>query len=116
MEAIGHSGFNGIGPSLEIHAYRIGMLVGARMPHSIHGTMNETRWNAFVDVATFLHFDPPLIANQRKTPVKRRCRQASDTPIGAIFEVDFGAYEIFRRCRKNLRSSPPRHAGRLAGE
>src|SRR6478609_3075982 len=107
MEAIGRSGLDGIRPGLEIHAYGIGMLVGARLPASIHCTMNETRWNAFVDIATFLHFDPPLIANQGKTPVKRRRRQASDTPIGAIFEVDFGAYEIFRRCRKNLRSSPP---------
>src|SRR5262249_10478921 len=78
--------------------------------------MHETRRDAFVDIAAFLHLHPTLIANQRKTPVKRRARETGDSSMSAAFKIDFGADEILRGGSKNLRSSPPGYADRPACE
>src|ERR1700693_2345264 len=113
-EAIGRAAFDRVGPGLEIQPHRVDVVITARFARAVGPAMHEARWDAFVDIAAFLHLDPALVANKREAPIKRRRRQAGDAAARAIGEIDLGADEILRWRGEYRRSRARGDARRFA--
>jgi hypothetical protein len=50
---------------------------------AVRPAIHEAPRNALVDIATFPHLDPPLIADKCETAIEWRCRQARDATTRA---------------------------------